>query len=256
MIGGSGAFKLARTVRAPAHSGKAGLAGCALTLLLTGCSGGDGSRNAYNSQLGVSSSPRVIAYDGPVPKGGGIYKVGTPYQVAGRWYYPQHEPGYDEAGIASWYGSDFHGRRTANGEIYDMNSLTAAHKTLPMPSFAYVTNLENGRTILVRVNDRGPYVGDRLIDLSRASSQALGFTGQGLKTVRVRYAGRAPMDGNDSRERRYLASQPWSGPQPYLAQRPQDGPRFAVPYAPAPMREARNQGWTAFGYRSSLGSQR
>jgi rare lipoprotein A len=151
---------------------------------------------------------------------------------------------------------DFHGRRTANGEIFDMNALTAAHRTLPMPSYAYVTNLENGRTILVRINDRGPYAGDRLIDLSRASSQALGFTGQGLKMVRVRYAGRAPINGDDSRERRYLASQPWAVPQPQFAGRPQFAPSSTPPYAQVPVREASNQGWTAFGYRSSLGRQR
>lgn len=236
----------------------------ALSILLAGCSGGDGGRGAYNPQLGVSSSPRMIATNGPIPKGGGVYKLGSPYQVAGRWYQPQHQPRYDEIGIASWYGTDFHGRKTANGEIFDMNALTAAHKTLPLPSYAYVTNLENGRTILVRVNDRGPYVGDRLIDLSRASSNALGFMGQGLKHVRVRYAGEAPLNGNDSRERRYIASQPWAVPQPQLARRPDFAPsqaqRYSVPQTVGSVREARNepsgQSWTAFGYRSGTGAMR
>ena len=100
-------------------------------------------------------------------RGGGRYKVGDPYQVGGRWYNPREQPDYDRVGIASWYGSDFHGRHTANGEVFDMNALTAAHPTLPLPSYAYVTNLSNNRTILVRVNDRGPYVGDRVIDLSK-----------------------------------------------------------------------------------------
>jgi rare lipoprotein A len=144
-----------------------------------------------------------------VPKGGGIYKVGTPYKVAGRWYVPREVSRYESAGIGSWYGAAFHGRRTANGEIYDMHALTAGHPTLPLPSYAYVTNLDNGRTILVRVNDRGPYVNDRLIDLSLRSASELGFTRHGLARVRVRYAGRAPLDGSDLAERRHLAAQSW-----------------------------------------------
>jgi peptidoglycan lytic transglycosylase len=163
---------------------------------------------APDARLGVASSPRV-ANGRAIPKGGGIYKVGQPYQVAGRWYVPREVDRYDQTGIASWYGTAFHGRRTANGEIYDMNALTAGHPTLPMPSYAYVTNLDNGRTILVRINDRGPYVNDRLIDLSRRSAAELGYTRHGLARVRVRYAGRAPLDGNDRAERRHLAAQSW-----------------------------------------------
>jgi hypothetical protein len=124
------------------------------------------------SKWGVSASRRVVDHSGEVPKGGGVYKVGAPYKVGGRWYQPREQPDYDRVGTASWYGSDFHGRHTANGEVYDMHALTAAHPTLPMPSYAYVTNLSNNRTILVRINDRGPYVGDRMIDLSRASADA------------------------------------------------------------------------------------
>ncbi len=163
---------------------------------------------APDAQLGVATSPRV-ARGKAVPKGGGIYKVGEPYKVAGRWYVPRKVAHYDRTGIASWYGAAFHGRRTANGEIYDMNALTAGHPTLPLPSYAYVTNLDNGRTILVRINDRGPYVNDRLIDLSLRSATELGYTRHGLARVRVRYAGRAPLDGNDRAERRHLAAQPW-----------------------------------------------
>ena len=158
--------------------------------------------------LGVAASPRVTS-GSAVPKGGGIYKVGKPYQVGGRWYVPREVAHYDQSGIASWYGAAFHGRRTANGEIYDMNALTAGHPTLPLPSYAYVTNLDNGRTILVRINDRGPYVADRLIDLSRRSAAELGYKRHGLARVRVRYAGRAPLDGSDAAERRHLAAQPW-----------------------------------------------
>ena len=120
--------------------------------------------------------------DGP---SGGVYKVGEPYQVGGVWYTPVEDYRYDETGIASWYGADFHGRATANGETYDMNEVTAAHKTLPMPSLARVTNLENGRSLIVRVNDRGPFVAGRIVDLSRRSAQLLGLEGQGTGKVRV-----------------------------------------------------------------------
>ena len=146
-----------------------------------------------------------------MPKGGGVYKVGLPYRVGGRWYHPQEDPSYDRTGVASWYGTAFHGRRTANGEIYDMYALTAGHPTMPLPSYAYVTNLQNGRTVLVRVNDRGPYARDRLIDLSYQTARVLGFHEHGLARVRVRYAGRAPLNGDDSAERRHLAAQNWSG---------------------------------------------
>lgn len=115
-----------------------------------------------------------------------IYKIGNPYQIDGVWYYPAVDYTYDETGIASWYGEDFHTKVTANGDVYDMNALTAAHRTLPMPSFVEVTNLENGRTIQVKVNDRGPFARGRIIDLSRRSAQLLGFERQGTAKVRVR----------------------------------------------------------------------
>jgi rare lipoprotein A len=117
--------------------------------------------------------------------GMGRYKVGKPYQINGIWYYPKVDYEYDEVGIASWYGPGFHGEMTANGEIYDMNAMTAAHKTLPMPSIVRVTNLENGRTVKLRVNDRGPFVGERIIDVSRRAAQMLGFYGAGTARVRV-----------------------------------------------------------------------
>jgi rare lipoprotein A len=113
------------------------------------------------------------------------YKIGKPYQISGVWYYPQEDFEYDETGIASWYGAKFHGRKTANGEVYDMNTLTAAHRTLPMPSFVRVTNLENGRSLILRVNDRGPFARGRIIDISRRGSQLLGFQKQGTARVRV-----------------------------------------------------------------------
>jgi rare lipoprotein A len=183
--------------------------------MLAGCSrsrvsSGDAravSRTAPGT--GNSASPRAYAIGDRIPKGGGSYKIGTPYRIGGRWYTPAEDPGYDRSGIASWYGEDFHGRKTANGEIFDMNALTAAHPTLPIPSYAYVTNLANGRTLLVRINDRGPYAQDRILDLSRMSARVLGTEVQGLAQVRVKYAGRAPLDGNDAHEQRHLASQPW-----------------------------------------------
>lgn len=142
---------------------------------------------------------------------GGRYKVGAPYQVGGRWFVPREEPGYDRVGLASWYGGNFHNRLTANGERFDAGRLTAAHPTLPLPSHVYVTNLANGRTVLVRVNDRGPFIGERIIDLSRYTARVLGLEGQGVGHVRVRYAGRAPLDGNTHAERAFLARQPWYG---------------------------------------------
>jgi rare lipoprotein A len=144
------------------------LAAAALAALLAGCAG-----------RGPASSPTAQA-------GQGIYKVGQPYQINGTWYYPAEDFAYDETGIASWYGQEFHGKYTANGEVFDLNALTAAHRTLPMPSIVQVTNLENGRSIELRVNDRGPYARGRIIDVSRRAAQLLGFEGQGTAKVRVK----------------------------------------------------------------------
>lgn len=124
---------------------------------------------------------------------GGIYKIGTPYEIEGEWYYPQEDSTYDNVGIASWYGPKFHGRRTANGEIFDMDLLTAAHPTLPMPIRAKVTNLENDKSVIVRINDRGPFAKNREIDMSRRAAEVLGFKDKGTTKVRVQYLGRAPL---------------------------------------------------------------
>jgi rare lipoprotein A len=145
----------------------------------------------------------------PMTKGGGHHKIGSAYEIKGKVYTPTDTDDLVETGIASWYGPDFHGKKTANGEIYDMTALTAAHKTMPLPSYAYVTNLQNGRKILVRVNDRGPFVGDRLIDLSHGVAQLLGYFDRGLTEVRVEYAGPAPLNGDDRHERQVLAEQSW-----------------------------------------------
>jgi rare lipoprotein A len=140
---------------------------------------------------------------------GGLAKIGKPYQVAGTWYYPRPEPDYRESGSASWYGSEFHGKRTANGEIYNRSRLTGAHPTLPMPSYVKVTNLANGRTILVRINDRGPYKRGRIIDLSQRAAEVLGYARNGTANVTVSYYGEAPLTADDSTEERFLAAQPW-----------------------------------------------
>lgn len=121
----------------------------------------------------------------PRTSGGGEYKVGAPYKVGGQWYTPAANPYYDEVGMASWYGKQFHGKSTANGERFDMNKLSAAHKTLPMPSFVRVTNLSNGRSLVLRINDRGPFAQGRIIDLSRRAAQLLGFEKKGVERVRV-----------------------------------------------------------------------
>ncbi|WP_337995582.1 septal ring lytic transglycosylase RlpA family protein [Oleispirillum naphthae] len=118
------------------------------------------------------------------PSGGG-YKVGNPYQIDGIWYTPKEDYRYVEEGVASWYGPDFHGKRTANGERYDMHALTAAHRTLPMPSLVRVTNLENRRSAILRINDRGPFARNRILDVSKRAADALGFIGQGTARVRV-----------------------------------------------------------------------
>jgi rare lipoprotein A len=175
------------------------------SLLLIGSIGA--SVVACRSGNGEKLGERVIPLGQPVPKGGGRYLTGSAYQVDGVWYQPREDAAYDRVGTASWYGELFHGRRTANGEIYDMDRLSAASPTLPLPVYARVTNLENRRSIIVRVNDRGPYRSDRVIDLSRRSAEALGFRGKGTARVRVQYLARAPLNGDDSYERRYLASQ-------------------------------------------------
>ncbi len=131
---------------------------------------------------------------GQIPRGGGRLLVGNPYQVAGRWFTPKPQPGYDRKGSASWYGEAFHRRKTSNGEYFDMAMLTAAHPTLPLPSYARVTNLENGKVIVVRINDRGPFVGTRIIDLSKRSAEALGYKSRGKANVRVQWIGNAPLN--------------------------------------------------------------
>ncbi|MGB6389967.1 MAG: septal ring lytic transglycosylase RlpA family protein [Methyloceanibacter sp.] len=183
-------------------------AGLVLSFLLLGCVAASVVACGQRGN-GEKLGERVIPLGQPVPKGGGAYRIGSPYRVAGVTYQPREEPSYDRVGKASWYGELFQGRRTANGEIYDMERLSAASPTLPLPVYARVTNLENRRSIVVRVNDRGPYANDRIMDLSRRSAELLGFRQRGTTRVRVQYLGKAPLNGDDSYERRYLASQGW-----------------------------------------------
>lgn len=166
-----------------------------LCLLLAHCS--DSSK--VDPRYGVSPSARLVEPGDPVPKGGGVYRVGQPYMVAGRLYVPQADSHYRAEGLASWYGSDFHGRSTANGEIFDLNGITAAHPTLPLPSYVRVTNTSNGRSLIVRVNDRGPYHGNRIIDVSMRAARLLGFTDRGTAWVQVEYVGPAQIEGSDDR---------------------------------------------------------
>ena len=166
------------------------MVGC---LLVANCSGGSVASRSVNP------APRVVEEGEPIPKGGGSYRVGKPYTINGRTYIPADDPSYREEGVASWYGPDFHGRLTANQEVYDMNGISAAHRTMPLPSYARVTNLNNGKSIVVRVNDRGPYVRNRVVDLSIGTAKALDFYGHGLARVRVEYVGPAPIAGSDDR---------------------------------------------------------
>jgi rare lipoprotein A len=171
-----------------------GLAGCANQQ--TALNYSHGHEHFSQAKYG-HASPKVVADGQPVPKGGGQYLVGHPYHVAGRTYYPAEMSSYTVVGMASWYGAAFHGRRTANGEVYDMASLTAAHPTMPLPSYARVTNTSNGYSVIVRVNDRGPYHGGRVMDVSSRTADVLGFKGEGTARIKVEYVGRAPIEGSD-----------------------------------------------------------
>ncbi len=146
------------------------------------------------------ASQRVYEDGQTIPRGGGQYLVGRPYHIAGRWYYPREDDHYSAVGTASWYGDAFHGRRTANGEIYDKRALTAAHPTMPLPSYARVTNLGNGYSVIVRVNDRGPYAVGRVMDVSSRVADVLDFKRRGTARVKVEYVGRAPLEGSDDNE--------------------------------------------------------
>ncbi len=167
-----------------------GLVILAIGLAVAGCSSKKSTKQDPFAGVGSPHYPG----NGPVHWGGGSYHVGKPYKVACVLFKPKEQPNYDKKGVSSWYGEDFNRRMTSNGEYFDMNRLTAAHATLPLPSYVKVTNLENGREVVVRLNDRGPFVGTRIIDLSKATASALDFKHKGKATVRVQYIGLAPLN--------------------------------------------------------------
>ncbi len=186
------------------------------------------------------ASPKVVADGQPVPRGGGQYLVGRPYTVAGHRYYPSENPSYSAVGMASWYGAAFHGRRTANGEVYDMASLSAAHPTMPLPSYARVTNQSNGYSVIVRVNDRGPYNGGRVMDVSSRVADILDMKAMGTARVKVEYVGPAPIEGSDDSQ--LLASLRTDG-----------SPANMIGY-PAPVMAAAAETETIFSFFSGRGA--
>ena len=169
--------------------------------LLAGCAqqpkSGTRSKEYFPSSIYGRASERVVNEGEPVPRGGGQYLVGRPYTIAGKRYVPQTQPKEAQVGMASYYGGAFHGRRTANGEVYDMNSVSAAHPTMPLPSYARVTNMRNGRSIIVRVNDRGPYHSGRVMDVSSRVADALAFKSVGTAQIKIEYVGKAGLSGSD-----------------------------------------------------------
>ncbi len=173
--------------------------------VLAACGGSGGGvphvkRAAFSSkEFGVAVSPRVTNAKNP-PKGGGRAMVGKPYTVRGETYTPLANPwGYVATGSGSWYGNDFHGRRTANGEIFSANAISCASPVLPLPSYVRVTNLDNGRSMVCRVNDRGPYMHGRVMDLSYRTAEILGYARSGVGNIQVQYIGPAPLQGDDTR---------------------------------------------------------
>lgn len=193
----------------------------ALAIVLANCASQPQQRSSGNHksrEIGAFShpkygqaSPRVVGMDDTAPKGGGRYQVGRPYVIAGKRYVPREKPdGFSQAGNASWYGIAFHGRKTANGEIYDRNMISAAHPTMPLPSYARVTNTRNNHSIIVRVNDRGPYHGGRIVDVSERTANLLGFKHLGTARVRIDYMGPASLAGSD--DQRLVASLRTNGP--------------------------------------------
>ncbi|MDF2119709.1 septal ring lytic transglycosylase RlpA family protein [Roseiarcaceae bacterium H3SJ34-1] len=187
-----------------------GLAALVAALAVAGCAqqpaGSHGLRRSATGEYFPEgrygrASPRVVGDGEVVPRGGGQYLVGRAYSIAGRRYLPREmSPGQSQIGMASWYGDAFHGRKTANGEVYDMSSISAAHPTMPLPSYARVTNMRNGRSIVVRVNDRGPFHANRVMDVSKRVADALDFRRAGTGQVKVDYLGRAGLDGSDDNQ--------------------------------------------------------
>lgn len=216
---------------------------CLLLVLLAACGTFSGKTQRPNSG---NEPPLTVSR-------AGSYKVGEPYEVNGVWYYPNEDYSYDESGIASWYGPGFHGNKTANGEIFDSNELTAAHPTLPMPSLARVSNLDNGRSVVLRINDRGPYAGGRLIDVSRRAAQLLGFEKIGTAKVRVQVladeskaiAAAARRYGTDQASKAYANATFSNAPITKVVTRQEPARRpFVAPQLPPPERVLSDDGVT------------
>lgn len=180
-------------------TGTSGVSGRAASLAGSGAIAGLDVESAGFAapKTDFAGAPKPAAAARGAASGGGRYQVGKPYQIAGKWYRPEVDAGYDRVGPASWYGGWFNGRSTANGEVFDAQALSAAHPTLPLPSYVRVTNLENDRSIVVRVNDRGPYARSRMLDVSERTAELLGFKHDGTTDVRVQYVDRAPLEGDD-----------------------------------------------------------
>lgn len=212
--------------------------------LLAACSTAGGA-----SLGGTRDEARLPVVKDPAPIVSGTMR---PYQVRGRWYTPKEQPDYEEVGMASWYGDAFNGRPTSTGERFDMHALTAAHKTLPLPGLVEVTNLDNGRRLVVRINDRGPFVDSRIIDLSREAANELGMLSQGVGRVRVRYLGRAPQQGGGTLLRA-------SAPAPRVAtpvSAPASRPVSVAAAAAAPTVEEVSIYWVQAGTFSDQGEAR
>lgn len=199
----SHALSRKRVVARAVRFGCVALAG----LFLANCANDQVARRGKSKEIGAFShpkygtaSPRVVAEGEEVPKGGGRQLIGKTYSVAGKRYTPYDKPvGYTAVGTASWYGEAFHGRRTANGEVYDRNGISAAHPTMPLPAYARVTNMLNNRSIIVRVNDRGPYHGGRVMDVSQRTADALAFRHLGTARIKLEYLGQASLAGSDDK---------------------------------------------------------
>lgn len=205
----------------------------AAALTLANCK----TTSSFDPKYGVTASPRKYKDGDVIPKGNGRYHVGKPYVIAGITYVPQENPNYRAVGTASWYGDAFHGRLTSNGEIFDMRALTAAHPTLPLPSYVRVTNMANGKSVVVRVNDRGPFHSNRVIDVSSRAAELLGFRNHGTARVRVEYVGKANLNGSD--DRRLEATLRHNGtpaPAPNPTRVAQEQPAVDEPDAPRALR--------------------
>jgi len=220
-------------------------------LLLANC---QTTQSSLDSKYGVTASPRKYQDGEEIPKGNGRYHVGKPYVIAGVTYVPREDPYYRAEGTASWYGDAFHGRLTSNGEVFDMRSVTAAHPTLPLPSYVRVTNLKNGKSLIVRVNDRGPFHANRVIDVSSRAATLLDFRNHGTTRVRVEYVGPAKLEGSDDMQLAATLRDHGPAPAPSQVRVAQQRPFVTQPEVPQVVRNrpAHNQLATAENPRAPV----